>query len=186
MGDVTGHGVGAALLMATARALIRGHASRPDSLADSITRVNTLLTADVGQSGNFMSLFFLKLDSDSRTIRWVRAGHDPAIVYDPAGNSFRVLVGRGVALGIFKDVEYEESQQRITSGQIILIGTDGIWEAHNSSGEMFGKDKLQDIIRANAAAPAKQITQAIIDALQAFRQPLEWEDDITLVVIKVL
>ena len=96
VGDVTGHGVGAALLMATARALIRGYASRPDSLADSITRVNRLLAADVGQSGNFMSLFFLQLDSDSRTIRWVRAGHDPAILFNPKTEGFEELVGPGL------------------------------------------------------------------------------------------
>ena len=187
VGDVTGHGVGAALLMATARALIRGHASRPDSLADSITRVNTLLTADVGQSGNFMSLFFLKLDSDSRTIRWVRAGHDPAILFDPKNESFEELMGPGLVLGVDETYSYEESQRTIdTDGTIILIGTDGIWEARNGDGEMFGKQRLLEIIRDNPKESARIIQDAVLEALAEFRRNAAQEDDVTLVIIKAI
>ena len=186
VGDVSDHGIPSALLMTTARALLRQRSSREGTLQDVVTDVNRHLARDTEESGQFMTLFYCEIDTEEKWIRWVRAGHDPAIVYDPTKNSFRVLVGRGVALGIFEDVEYEQSQQNINPGQIILIGTDGIWEAHNSNGEMFGKEKLQEIIRTNATEPAKQIMAAIIDALQTFRRPLEWEDDITLVVIKVL
>ena len=77
VGDVTGHGVGAALLMATARALIRGLVTRPENLAESLTQVNSLLAADVGDSGRFISLFFLMIEEGSGAISWVRAGHDP-------------------------------------------------------------------------------------------------------------
>jgi sigma-B regulation protein RsbU (phosphoserine phosphatase) len=186
VGDVSDHGIPSALLMTTARALLRQRSSGKGRIQDIVTDVNRQLAGDIDESGQFMTLFYCEIDTREKQIHWVRAGHDPAIVFDPSTVSFRVLVGRGMALGIFKDIEYEESQQKINSGQIILIGTDGIWETHNSNGEMFGKDRLKEIIRAHAAEPAQQIVTAIIDTLRAFRKPLEWEDDITLVVIKIL
>ncbi|MBW1695273.1 MAG: SpoIIE family protein phosphatase [Deltaproteobacteria bacterium] len=186
VGDVSDHGIPSALLMTTARALLRQRSSAPGAIKHVVTDVNRQLTEDIEESGQFMTLFYCEIDSKDKWIRWVRAGHDPAIVYDPATGSFRVLLGRGVALGILKDIRYEEYRQDIHSGQIILIGTDGIWEAHNSKGEMFGKEKLRDIIRNNAAGSAKQMMKAIIDSLRAYRTPLQWEDDITLVIVKVL
>ncbi len=187
VGDVTGHGVGAALLMATARALIRGLASRPDNLAESLTQVNRLLSADVRDSGRFMSLFFLMLNEGSRSISWVRAGHDPAILYNPAKNIVEELVGPGMVLGVEEDYRYKQVDKTIeTEGAVILLGTDGIWEAHNSEGELFGKDRLHQIIRENADKSAAAIQVAVLDEVSKFRGNLPQEDDITIVVIKTV
>jgi sigma-B regulation protein RsbU (phosphoserine phosphatase) len=187
VGDVTGHGVGAALLMATARALIRGLVTRPENLAASLTQVNSLLAADVKDSGRFISLFFLMIEEDSRVISWVRAGHDPAILYDPATEAVEELMGPGMVLGVEKDYSYEHVEKTIkTDGTIILIGTDGIWETHNGEGEMFGKDRLYQIIRKNNHKSAGAIQNAVLEAVSDFRGDAEQEDDITIVVIKVL
>ena len=187
VGDVTGHGVGAALLMATARALIRGLVTRPEKLAECLTQVNRLLSADVRDTGRFMSLFFLMLDEGSRTISWVRAGHDPAILYNPAKDSVEELVGPGMVLGVEEDYCYEQVDKAIeTDGTIIFIGTDGIWETHNSEGELFGKDRLHRIIRENADKSAEGIQSAVLDAVRKFRGDVPQEDDITLVVIKTV
>jgi sigma-B regulation protein RsbU (phosphoserine phosphatase) len=187
VGDVTGHGVGAALLMATARALIRGLVTRPENLAESLTQVNSLLAADVRDSGRFMSLFFLMIEEDSRVISWVRAGHDPAILYDPATETVEELMGPGMVLGVEEDYFYEHVEKTIeTDGTIILIGTDGIWETHNGEGEMFGKDRLYQIIRKNDQKSAGAIQDAVLEAVSDFRGDAEQEDDITIVVIKVL
>jgi sigma-B regulation protein RsbU (phosphoserine phosphatase) len=187
VGDVTGHGIGAALLMATARALIRGLASKQQNLAEYVSQVNRLLTADVRQSGNFMTLFFLELEVGSRIVRWVRAGHDPAILYDPATETFEELKGSGLVLGVDEDYSYQELEKTIeTDGTIILVGTDGIWEAHNGEGEMFGKERLYDIIRINALKTAEEIQDAVLEALSGFRGDAGQEDDVTIVVIKVL
>jgi len=88
-------------------------------------------------------------------------------------------------LGVFEDSQYRESHREITPGQIIAIATDGVWEARNPKGEMFGKSRLKEIIRAHATKPAKQILDAVIKESEEFRNPLSIEDDFTLVVVKV-
>jgi sigma-B regulation protein RsbU (phosphoserine phosphatase) len=187
VGDVTGHGVGAALLMATARALIRGLVTRPENLADCLTQVNSLLSTDVRDTGRFMSLFFLMIEEGSRNISWVRAGHDPAILFDPARETVEELMGPGMVLGVEEDYCYEQVDKGIeTAGTIIFIGTDGIWEAHNFKGELFGKDRLHQIIRDNADKSAGAIQGAVLDAVGKFRGSVPQEDDITLVVIKIM
>jgi sigma-B regulation protein RsbU (phosphoserine phosphatase) len=187
VGDVTGHGVGAALLMATARALIRGLVTRPENLADCLTQVNSLLSTDVRDTGRFMSLFFLLIEEGSRNISWVRAGHDPAILFDPARETVEELMGPGMVLGVEEDYCYEQVDKGIeTAGTIIFIGTDGIWEAHNFKGELFGKDRLHQKIRDNADKSAGAIQGAVLDAVGKFRGSVPQEDDITLVVIKIM
>ena len=173
--------------MATARALIRGLVTRPDNLAECLTQVNRLLYADVGDSGRFMSLFFLMLDQGSRWISWVRAGHDPAIFYDPAKDMMDELVGPGMVLGVEEDYCYQQADKTIeTEGAIILIGTDGIWETHNGEGELFGKERLHQIIRENAHKSAEAIQEAVLAGVSKFRGKLPQEDDITIVVIKTV
>ena len=187
VGDVTGHGVGAALLMATARALIRGLVTRPENLAECLTQVNSFLSTDVRDTGRFMSLFFLMIEEGSRNISWVRAGHDPAILFDPTSEKIEELIGPGMVLGVEDGYCYEQVDKTIEAdGTIIFIGTDGIWETHNSKGELFGKDRLHQIIRDNAPKSAAAIQTAVLDAVSKFRRSLPQEDDITIVVIKII
>ena len=185
VGDVSGHGVSSALLMATARALIMLRASMPGDAAGIITDVNRHLSLDTAQTGNFMTFFYCELTERITKIRWVRAGHDPALVYDPYMDAFDELKGQGVPLGFDDSIEYDSVQRRIEPGQVIVIGTDGIWEMHNNTGEMFGKEALMEIIRNNHTASARQMVDTVTEALEQFRGDEAPEDDITLVVIKV-
>ncbi|HIJ55507.1 MAG TPA: SpoIIE family protein phosphatase [Deltaproteobacteria bacterium] len=185
VGDVSDHGIPSALLMTTARALLRQRSFRKGSLKEIVSDVNLQLTRDTEESGQFMTLFYCEIDGHEKRIKWVRAGHDPAIIYSKTSDSFRVLLGQGIPLGIFGNADYEELQQPLEPGQIILIGTDGIWEARNAEGELFGKEAFQKIVRNNADAQAYRILMTVTDALDSFRYPLEQEDDVTLVVIKV-
>jgi sigma-B regulation protein RsbU (phosphoserine phosphatase) len=186
VGDVSGHGIPSALLMATARASLRQRSSLPGSMARIVSDLNIQLTRDVEESGQFMTLFYLTIDAAKQNVQWVRAGHDPAILYDPATDSFEDLRGPGVALGVDEYWQYSENMKTgLAEGQIIVLGTDGIWEAHNPKGEMFGKDRLNDVIRRNSTVSAKKIVDAIIDTLQRFQKDQEPEDDVTLVVIKI-
>ncbi len=143
VGDVSGHGVAAALLMATARAIIRSHEKGSENPSGMITAVNRLLCDDTAETGNFMTLFYLLHDASKHEIQWVRAGHDPAMLYDPEKDAFIDLDGRGLALGVDKNWTYTSYKQPgIRYGQVVLIGTDGIWEAENENGERFGKDRV--------------------------------------------
>jgi sigma-B regulation protein RsbU (phosphoserine phosphatase) len=185
VGDVSGHGVSSALLMATARALIMLRSSMPGEAAGIINDVNRYLSLDTTQTGNFMTFFYCELTERETEIRWVRAGHDPALVYDPATDVFDELKGQGVALGLDASFAYDSFHRRLATGQVIVIGTDGIWEMQNEAGEMFGKQALMQVIRNNHAANARQIVDKVTDALEKFRGDEAPEDDVTLVVIKV-
>ncbi|UZP66632.1 SpoIIE family protein phosphatase [Desulfovibrio mangrovi] len=187
VGDVSGHGIPSALLMTTARALIRGQAECGSiSLADRIERVNRMLAKDVYGSGRFMTFFGMELVKRADTVSWVRAGHDPAIVYHASEDAFSSLAGSGLPLGVLDDSEYEELVSHpLIKGDIILIGTDGIWEARQpSSGEMFGKERVQQLMRDCADASAQELCDALLKALQDWRQGHSWKDDVTLVVVK--
>jgi len=186
VGDVSGHGVSSALLMATARALIMLRASMPGPAASIINDVNKHLSKDTYETGNFMTFFYCELNELSREICWVRAGHDPALTYTPSCDEFDELKGNGLALGLDYAFEYEEFQRSLSPDQVILIGTDGIWEMRDEQGEMFGKQRLKKIIRDNCSLKAREIVGQIDLSLEKFRGNKQPEDDVTLVVIKVL
>ena len=187
VGDVSGHGIPAALLMATVRAFLKSRVVQPGSIAEIISDVNRLVTHDTGETGQFMTLFYAAIHVRDRILRWVRAGHDPAVFYDPANDLFEELGGEGMALGVDGKYIYRESGSiSLSEGQILLIGTDGLWETHNESGEMFGKDRIERLIRQHAQATADAIIASIIHTVQEFRASAKQEDDITLAVMKVL
>ena len=186
VGDISGHGVDSALLMTTARAFLRMRASQPGTLSEVITEMNHHLAQDVLETGRFMTLFYLAIDPQKKRIEWVRAGHDPALLYDPVRDEFEELKGDGIALGVTEEFYYIENQKDgLANGQIIAIGTDGIWEAFNRQGEMFGKTRFREIIRRKSGESAKNILNAVYDELNTFTVGQKSEDDITLVVIKV-
>ena len=186
VGDVSGHGISSALLMTTARAFFRQRSALPGKIAAVVSDVNRLLVHDVADSGGFMTLFFLSIDRLNRRLSWVRAGHDPAVFYDPRTGSVEELRGSGMAMGIDGDHHYQQfARGDLAPGQIILMGTDGIWEAQNSKGEMFGKDTIYRIIQQYSDTDAKGLLTACRYALDKFRDGAKPEDDVTLVVIKV-
>jgi len=185
VGDVSGHGVSSALLMATARALIMLRTSMPGYTASIINDVNRHLSLDTYDTGNFMTFFYCGLTASDHVVRWVRAGHDPALLYDPDTDAFDELKGHGMAFGLDSAFEYEEYQRKLAPNQILLIGTDGIWEMRNEADEMFGKKRLRQIIRKNSTASATDLLASITGALNRFRGSRQPDDDVTMVVIKV-
>jgi phosphoserine phosphatase RsbU/P len=188
LGDVCGHGTAAALLMASSRALLRSRALQPGPIEEVIGDVNRELFRDMKETGRFITLFFVEIDSVTRQLRWVRAGHDPAIFYDPATDTFENLAGPGTALGIDADRSYTaQSKSGLVDGQILFVGTDGIWEARNAVGEMFGKDRLYVLLRRHAGSSAQAIAGAVLDQLRQFKGGgADFEDDVTLVVVKLI
>ena len=186
IGDVSGHGIPSALLMATVRSSLRQRAHLPGSTAKVISDVNRLLVQDVEDSGQFMTMFFLAFTTESRQLEWVRAGHDPAIIYDPGSDSFSELGGSGIALGVDVEWIYEDNKKTdFSNGQIIFLSTDGIWEARNKKGEMLGKEPILNAIRQNSSSDASQIVKAIFTILYKFIGDAKIEDDITSVVLKL-
>ena len=133
-----------------------------------------------------MTMFYCEIDARKKIIRWVKAGHEPAILWTPsAADSPEFLSGKGLTLGVMEDADLKEYQKQIASGQIILIGSDGIKEAVNESGEMFGTQRLLQVIKDTADQPAIEILDSVFETLDRFCSPLKNDDDATMVVIKV-
>ncbi len=185
--DVSGHGVDAALFMASARAFLISRVQGFTSPADVIGEVNRYLAQDSDPTGRFMSMFFLEIDPAARSLRWVRAGHEPALVFSPAAGTFSELDGDGMVLGVEDKTPYRDySRQGWEPGTVIVIGTDGITETRNGTDELFGSERVRAVIRTHAARSAAEIQSAVIEAVQAYRGSAPQEDDVTLVVVKLL
>jgi len=185
IGDVSDHGIASALLMASVRALLHERSAFPGCARCDLSDINRQLCRDVGNTGRFMTLFYAEIDVYEGRICWTRAGHDPALLYDPEKERFEELGGEGVAMGINEEATWQEYQRSIKLGQVIVMATDGVWETTSPTGEFFGKERLRAIIRSNAHQSAREIRDAVISSVTAFRGPLKPEDDRTLVIIKI-
>jgi sigma-B regulation protein RsbU (phosphoserine phosphatase) len=186
VGDVSGHGLDAALLMTAARAFLRMRVSQPGTPGDVIRDMNCHLVSDLGRSGHFMTLFFLTVDLSRNRLEWVRAGHDPALCYDPHTDRFEKLQGPGLALGVHEAAVYRVSTRHgVRPGQVIAVGTDGIWEARDRAGNMFGKTRFQDLIRRHQERSAPELLDAILQGLSDHTRGMAVEDDVTLVIVKI-
>jgi sigma-B regulation protein RsbU (phosphoserine phosphatase) len=185
VGDVSGHGIGAALLMTAGRAVIRQNAATPGSAAENIRRANLHLSRDIGDTGRFMTLFLMVVDPAGGTASWVNAGQQPPQLYDPDADAFTELKGVDIPLGVEPGWEYHERSMDLPGpGQILCICTDGVWEAHNPDGAMFGRERLRALIRGHRDGSAREILSAISEQVVEFAGAGRREDDLTLVVVK--
>jgi sigma-B regulation protein RsbU (phosphoserine phosphatase) len=172
--------------MASARAFLRCRVTQPGGAAEIIADVNRLVTADTRESGHFMTLFYAEIDPSAKTLQWVRGGHDPALFYNPISDTVEELGGKGMALGIDADYIYRQNAKTgLSVGQILLVGTDGIWETRDDSGRMFSKARLAALVREHAACSSERLLEAILASLKDFRGPAKQEDDVTLAVVKI-
>ena len=185
VGDVTGHGAEAALLMTTARAIFRMKALQMDDMAEIINAMNRQLALDVLDSGRFMTLFCLRLEARDRQPLWIRAGHSPALLYRPERDRFAELKGEGMALGVEPDYRYRVRRApEIAAGHVIALGTDGIWETFDRNGKRYGMRRFRNVIRRNARKDAAAILDAVYADVQRFAYGTKREDDISLVIVK--
>ncbi len=187
VGDVTGHGIGAALLMASARGVLRSHAGRyGGDLSELFSVLNTHLVRDTGET-RFMTLFYGVLDATKRSLMWTSAGHDPAIWLRRSMGKIEELPNTGMPLGILEGATFDSVKPvTLEAGDVVAIGTDGIWEAANSAGDMFGKDRMREVLSASAEKSAAEIHDAVVAAVNEFLGQTHQQDDITLVIIKAL
>ncbi len=185
VGDVVGHGISAALLMTTARALLRSSLHQDLDLARCINHVNRLLCLDTAESGSFVTLFAVIIDTQKQDIEWVRAGHDPAIYYDAQKEKIIELKGQGIVLGLDETFEYSCCKRSgLEKGSCIVIGTDGVWEVENTDNERFGKDPIEKLISTSRNLCAKDLLYTLINDIELFKKGARQEDDITLAVLK--
>jgi sigma-B regulation protein RsbU (phosphoserine phosphatase) len=180
-----GHGVSAALVMAGTRAVLRTRATIDGNLAKMTATLNRLLCDDLGGE-RFMTMHLSYIDLDARAYRWCSAGHDPALIWDPRRRVFDQIDAGDLPLGVVEDTSYNEASYELGGGEVIVIGTDGIWETCNAAGEQFGKQRLRDAVHAVIDRPASAIVDEIVRQLNEFRGAGRREDDVTLVVARIL
>ncbi len=185
IGDVMGHGVAAAMLMATARGILRSRCDEPASLGELLTHLNELLVGDTGGK-RFMTMLLVMLDGDTGAMAWASAGHDPPMVYLAKDDRFAEFDGGGMPLGLFAGQAYEtDTEGPFAPGDVVVLSTDGLWEARTTEGEFYGKQRLEALIREHAGGTAETIAAAIrADHLAACGESSQ-DDDITFVVAKI-
>lgn len=184
IGDVSGHGVGAALLMATARAFLRALATKVDDPGELLSQVNSLLEQDL-EDDQFMTFFYGNLDLNGFQMRYASAGHESPLIYRKATNDFETLESTGIPLGMMPGFAYEEGPKvSFSRGDILLLYTDGIIEAMDGEREEYGRERFREVIRANAAKSSNQIIKSVYDDVLAFCGGSPQRDDLTLAVCK--
>ena len=187
LGDVTGHGIGAALLMATARSVLRSNAQRYGAdLIKLFEVLNHHIETDTDYD-KFITLFYGIIDSNQKSLIWVSGGHDPALWYHKNKDKIEELPNTGMPIGVTPDASFKQGGPiLLETGDVVVIGTDGIWEAQNDSGDMFGKERFYNIIKRESEKSANEICSHIIDDVTNFISSTPQLDDITLVVIKTV
>jgi len=185
VGDVTGHGISAALLMATARATLRSSLDGSQTLAKLLEHTNEVLVADT-RGVNFMAMLLLLIDPQASTLRWASAGQTPPFVYNPNQNDFYELTSGSLPLGIIHPTQYgEQMLGSLEPGTVIVASTDGVWEAQNEDGQAFGIDRIRDVIRDASGGSAEEIGRSLIRQIERHRGRAAQDDDITFVVAKI-
>jgi phosphoserine phosphatase RsbU/P len=182
LGDVSGKGTAAALLMSSLHAAIHAQIAANASLLESINNVNQYL-ADNTPSNRFVTLFLAELDADSGEMKFINAGHNPPLVARVDGRIEQLASG-GFPLGIIPMAEYEVGQTQLGKGDVLVIYSDGVSEANNPQGEEFGVERLEEVVRKYQTASAAGLRDKVESALSSFTQTAPAGDDITLVIVK--
>jgi predicted ester cyclase len=180
VGDATGKGVPAALVMASARSMLRAVAQASDSPGDLLSRVNDALVTDIPQN-MFVTCFYAILDPKSGSLTYANAGHD--LPYLHRNDGAEELRARGMPLGLMPGMGYEEKQTILQAGEAALLYSDGLVEAHDPEGEMFGFPRLGELVAEHSEG--RVLGEYLLEELYSFvGEGWEQEDDITLLTLR--
>jgi PAS domain S-box-containing protein len=181
MGDATGKGMPAALVMAAARSMLRAVAQSSDSPAEVLKRANEALVADIPPK-MFVTCFYAVLDPETGRLRYANAGHD--LPYLRHGGDTEELRARGMPLGLMPGMGYEQKELVLEAGDSVFFYSDGLVEAHDPEGEMFGFPRLRRLIAANSVGSGEELVNFLLEELYSFAgEGWEQEDDITLTTL---
>jgi serine phosphatase RsbU (regulator of sigma subunit) len=184
VGDVSGKGLPASLLMANLQASVRSQVLARASVSECMRRTNTLLYRST-DPGRFVTAFYAVLDFGRAELCFSNAGHNPPFLFRADGAAEKLEAG-GLVLGIMEETEFEESSCRLEHGDLLVIYSDGVTEAMNARSEEFGEAGLGDVVRQSRAGTAAHVLNAIVEAALDFSGDRLQTDDITLIVLKRL
>lgn len=184
--DVSGHGVGPALLMAETRAYLRPLARRHANPGEMLSIAQELLAEDLGEE-RYITALAVRLNPTERTLTFANAGHPPGLIIDGNGDLKSKLKRTGRPLGKQGKVPYATSEPiALAQGDILLLLTDGIDETMREDGECFGMERAEAVLRENRAATAKELVERMCEAARNFAAPEPQADDLTVLIAKVI
>src|SRR6266516_609944 len=182
LGDVSGKGTAAALLMSCLHAAVHAQAESHNTLVQTIGSVNRYLAENI-PANRFITLFYAELEPKTGALAFLNAGHNPPLIVHAAGTMEQLAAG-GLPLGIMPDADYRQGMTKLLYGDVLVIYSDGVSEAQSPSGVEFGATRLYDVVSRNLDASAAGIRDRIESALTKFSQGTPAADDITLVIVK--
>ncbi len=185
VGDVSGHGTGAALLMAMAKGALQAEVVHsPFDLMAMMSRLNQFFCR-YAEAGRLMTLFLALVDVRKRLLCWCSAGQGPVYIYHPGDQCFEELGCTGPPLGVLEGTEFECQSLMLRDGDILVIGTDGLWEARDPQGEMFSVERVRQLLATWHHKTAEEICETLLSRVKSFTAREELEDDTTLMILKV-
>jgi sigma-B regulation protein RsbU (phosphoserine phosphatase) len=184
IGDVSGKGIGAALIMAAFRASLKAEIRNNYAIRTIFSKVNSLLFESIERE-NYVTAVYGVLDTKNRVFTFSNAGHNPPLLLKNNGEIVELSEG-GLALGMFPDSVYEERPIYISSGDLLLFYTDGITEAQDRDDREFGIDRLKELVSKNHKLSARDNINSIIRAVDKYRDREKATDDLTMVLVKCL
>jgi sigma-B regulation protein RsbU (phosphoserine phosphatase) len=182
IGDVTGHGVGAALLMANFRACLRIESRNNFAVRTILAKVNDYLF-ETNLPESFVTAVYGVLDRQNHVFSYANAGHNPPFLLHPSGKMQLLSVG-GLLMGAFGNVTYEETSITLGPGDILVFYTDGVTEAQDDKGNEFGLERLRAMVHRLRNHPARDIVQQVSESVRSFQSSPAAQDDLTLSIIK--
>ena len=182
--DVSGHGLGPALIMASVRAALRALVQEHTRAQILLERLASAMTVDL-QSGRFITMVLAVLDHVTHVVEFANAGHAPALFYDASGNKFRSLDSTGLPLGVLEKPDYPEGPSfRMQPGDIIVLATDGIVESMDARDQQFGQERLKKLIYQLREAPVEEIVHRVGADVEAHYAGDHPPDDLTILVVR--
>ncbi|MGK2943272.1 MAG: SpoIIE family protein phosphatase [Desulfuromonadales bacterium] len=183
--DVSGHNVGAALIMAETRIMIRsrkGHVNNPQEI---IRELNQFFYEDLTRAELFITLFYLQFCPETRQIKFASAGHSPTLLWQAELKKCVRLDPEGLIIGVKEDFPYEQESLKLVDGDVLLLYTDGVIEAENDKNELFGEDRLVSLLEEHNKLPPQDMIDHIIEQVRLFSGHRSFKDDVSLIVMQV-
>jgi PAS domain S-box-containing protein len=184
IGDVSGHGFDAALIMALTRAYMRSYATLGMDVGEVLGRVNRAIIGDL-EPERYVTMLLVRLDIHTATIAYANAGHIPGVLLDRSDGMDCIMDSTGVPLGLFADATFATRYCELRTGQILVLGTDGATEASDSNGVEFGRSGVVEYVHSHASQTAQEIATGVYRAARSFGASGDQHDDITSVIVKV-
>ena len=181
--DVSDKGMPAALFMMSSRMLLKGAGQRFERPGDALEEVNNLLDAE-NEAAMFVTLFYAIYDTNTSEFNYANGGHNEPIVVHPDGSTTIIPPTGGTALGIIPGIEYNQNSIKLDPGDIVILYTDGITEAFNADGELFGLDQLCEIFRDKRPQSAEEASQIVFEAVDKFAGDEPQSDDQACLVFR--